>query len=144
MKVRSYRDLEVWQKGIDFAEHVYSAKAALPAAERYGLSAQMGRAVVSIPANIAEGAERGTTKEFLHFIAIAQGSLAEVETLITIATRLGDLTPEMEQELLARLVRSEGCFTASAAHSMHESPTTNHRPRQCPPTSTSSPSSATG
>ena len=90
----SYRDLEVWKKSIDFAESVYWLSAEFPADERFGVTAQIRRSAVSVAANIAEGAERRGTGEFLHFLGIASGSLAETETFLVLAERLGFATPE--------------------------------------------------
>jgi len=87
--VKSYRDLEVWQLGLDLVETIYRYTAEFPRSETYGLTAQMRSAAVSIPSNIAEGQARSSSKEFLHFLSIALGSLAELETQIELATRLG-------------------------------------------------------
>ena len=92
--VMSYRDLEVWKKSIDFAESVYLLSSEFPADERFGMTSQIRRAAVSVAANIAEGAERRGSGEFLHFLGIANGSLAETETFLVLAERLGFATPE--------------------------------------------------
>lgn len=86
--IQSYRDLEVWQMGMQLAEEVYRLVAALPRQEAYGLTAQLQRAAVSIPSNIAEGHARHSTREYLRFVSIAMGSLAELETQLTLAHRL--------------------------------------------------------
>lgn len=83
--MKSYRDLQVWQRGIELAKATYQAAASLPAQEIYGLRSQMCRAAVSIPSNIAEGQKRGTRKDFAQFLRIAYGSSAELETQIEIA-----------------------------------------------------------
>jgi four helix bundle protein len=88
MSVQSYRDLLVWQKSMDLVIEIYNLTREFPKHEMYGLSSQMQRAAVSIPANIAEGYDRDSTKEYLRFVAIAIGSLAELETLLAIAQRL--------------------------------------------------------
>lgn len=95
---RGYEDLIAWQKAIDLAEAVYKLAVTLPRDERFELSSQIRRAVVSIASNIAEGEGRNSLGEFMHFLGIALGSLAEVDTLLVIATRvallpLGDVTP---------------------------------------------------
>ena len=100
--VKSYRDLEVWKKSIELAEMVYRLSANFPQDERFGMTNQVRRAAVSVPANIAEGAEREGSKEFLHFLSIAGGSLAETETFLILTGRLGmaqetAITPVMEQ-----------------------------------------------
>ena len=88
----SYRGLVVWQKAIHLAEEVYSATASFPADERYGMTAQLRRGVVSIAANIAEGSARATSKDFAGFISIAIGSNAEMETFVELAQRFGYLS----------------------------------------------------
>jgi four helix bundle protein len=89
--LKSYRDLEVWKKSIDWAEGIYRASSGFPPEERYGLTSQMRRAAVSVAANIAEGAARTGTGEFLQFLSVASGSMAEVETFLILAGRLGYL-----------------------------------------------------
>lgn len=79
-KVRNYRDLLVWQKGIALVKQVYALTRTFPADEKFGLVAQMRRAAVSIPSNIAEGQSRHTTNEFVRFLSLAEGSLAELDT----------------------------------------------------------------
>ena len=91
MPIKSYRDLIVWQKAMDLVEDVYKKTKGFPREERYGLTSQLRRAVVSVPSNIAEGQGRDSTKEFLHHLSIAYGSLCEVGTQILIAHRLGYL-----------------------------------------------------
>ena len=91
MDVRSYRDLKVWQMALDLAEMIYSVTSTFPKAEVFGLTSQVQRAAVSVPSNIAEGHARDSTKEFLRFISIAQGSLAELETQLLLACRLRNL-----------------------------------------------------
>ncbi|MAT69037.1 MAG: hypothetical protein CMJ58_05880 [Planctomycetaceae bacterium] len=83
----THEDLEVWRQGIELVDVVYDLTRKLPVEERYGLSSQLQRAAVSIPANIAEGSGRDTTKDLLRHLAIAQGSLAEVRTLLVIVKR---------------------------------------------------------
>ena len=87
-KIRNYRDLAVWQKGMDIAMAVYKVTKSFPADERFGLTSQMRRAAVSVPANIAEGHARSSTKDYLRFVAIAIGSLAETATFIELSGRL--------------------------------------------------------
>ena len=82
-----YQDLVVWQKSMDLAEEAYRLIALLPKSEDYALSNQMRRAVVSIPSNIAEGQQRRSHKEFLTFLSISRGSLAELETQLTLCVR---------------------------------------------------------
>ena len=88
-RVSHFRDLEVWQRGMDIVIVVYRLSPQFPKAELYGLASQIRRAAVSVPSNLAEGHERATTKEYLNHVSTAQASLAEVETQLEIATRLG-------------------------------------------------------
>ncbi|TWU33443.1 hypothetical protein Q31b_57600 [Novipirellula aureliae] len=97
--VRSYRELEVWQKGMDLVVAIYAATKEFPADERFGLCSQVQRAAVSVPSNIAEGQSRTSTKEFLHHLSIARGSLAEIETQIEIAARLGYVPTPTDRQL---------------------------------------------
>ena len=85
---KSYRDLIVWQKSVNLSVLIYKLTEKFPNEERYALTSQMRRAVVSIPSNIAEGRCRSTKKDFCHFLHIALGSAAELETQIEIAKRL--------------------------------------------------------
>lgn len=87
-EVRTHADLIVWQKAVDLVVAVYSLTDRFPKAEQYGLTAQMRRAAVSIPSNIAEGRRRGSRKDFRNFLVNAYGSGAELETQIVIARRL--------------------------------------------------------
>lgn len=87
---RSYRELVVWSKAMTLAEAAYSMVESLPDVERFGLSMQIRRAAVSIPSNIAEGHERRSRAEYRCYVAIACGSLAELETQIELASRLYD------------------------------------------------------
>lgn len=82
MSINSFRDLKVWQAGIDLTEQVYKLTCQFPREETYGLTSQVRRAVVSIPSNIAEGHGRDSSKEFLHFLSIAVGSLFEARNSI--------------------------------------------------------------
>ena len=87
-KTQSYRDLVVWQKGIELAKLLYPLSAKFPAEEKFGLISQIRRAAVSIPSNIAEGQARHTTGEFVQFISHAEGSVAEVDTQLFLAVEL--------------------------------------------------------
>ena len=98
--VQNYRELIAWQKSMDLVEMVYIATRAWPKEEMYGLTSQVRRAVVSIASNIAEGQGRTSTKEFLHHLSIAHGSLREVETQILIAQRLDYMPSEEVKRIL--------------------------------------------
>lgn len=87
-KIKGHKDLEVWKKSMDIVESIYKDTARFPKEEIYGITAQMRRAAVSIPSNIAEGAARNGKKEFVQFLYIALGSLSELETQIIITERL--------------------------------------------------------
>jgi len=87
-KIQSHRDLNVWQLGMEITERVYQLTRDFPDDERFGLISQLRRAAMSVPANIAEGNARSSTKEYLHHLSIAVGSLAEVETFLDLALRL--------------------------------------------------------
>ena len=88
-KIKSYKDLLVWQKGIALVKRVYQLTQTLPDTERFGLVSQMRRAAVSIPSNIAEGQARHTKNEFIQFISHSEGSLAELETQVVVCVELG-------------------------------------------------------
>ena len=105
---RSYKDLVVWQKGIALAKLVYQLTKNFPSEEKFGLLAQMRRAAVSIPSNIAEGQARHTTGEFIQFISHAEGSVAELDTQLILSIELKfcrDVGPEAAFELIAELRR---------------------------------------
>ena len=91
-KLKSYRELEVWKVSMEFVTEIYQITSKFPSSELYGLSAQIRRCAVSIPSNIAEGAGRKNTREFIQFLYISNGSLSELETQLEIAFRLGYLT----------------------------------------------------
>ena len=99
-----HKDLDVWKKGMELVERVYSMSRAFPDSERFGLTSQIRRAAVSIPSNIAEGAARKSDKELLQFLSIAIGSLAELETQYLIAIRLGFLEKDKS---LTNLINDE-------------------------------------
>jgi four helix bundle protein len=100
MKVQSYRDLIAWQKAMDLAVRIYEATKSFPRDELYGLTSQMRRSAVSIPSNVAEGHARDSTKEFVYFLSIATGSLAELETQLLLAERLAFLESETARSRL--------------------------------------------
>ena len=107
-KPQSYKDLNVWQKGIELAKLIYTLTAQFPAEEKFGLVSQMRRAAVSIPSNIAEGQARHTTGEFIQFISHAEGSVAELNTQLILATELhfcSDADAHPASELMDHLRR---------------------------------------
>ncbi|MDP3872798.1 MAG: four helix bundle protein [Methyloversatilis sp.] len=87
-EVRSYRDLLVWQRAMDLALAVYALSRSFLEGERFALVSQLRRAAVSVPSNIAEGHARSSTRDFLRFLSIAAGSLAEIETQLLLSHRL--------------------------------------------------------
>ena len=86
---RRHRDLRAWQEAMILVEMVYRLTATFHSDEKFGLTSQMRRSAVSVPANLAEGAARKGTRELLHFISIATASLSELDTHLEIAVRLG-------------------------------------------------------
>ncbi len=100
MSIESYRDLGIWQKGMFIAEKCWALTRLFPKEELFGLTSQIRRAASSVPANIAEGYGRGTTKEYLRFLRIAQGSLKELETHLLLTSRVGICSSEQSEEIL--------------------------------------------
>ena len=99
-RIRSYRDLKVWQKSMDLAVRTYELTRTFPSEEKYGIVSPMRRAAASVPANIAEGQARRSTKEFIQMLGIARGSLAEIETFVALSERLGMTRSETSESLL--------------------------------------------
>ena len=89
--IKSYRDLQVWKKSMDYVVGIYQVLRSFPKEERYGLCDQLRRAAVSIPSNIAEGSGRDSAKDYAHFLNLAKGSLNETVTQLEISYRLGYL-----------------------------------------------------
>ncbi len=106
--INTYKDLIVWQKGMDLVTEIYNLTEQFPRSEIYGLTSQIRRAAVSIPSNIAEGRRRGTRKDFRQFLLISFGSGAELETQIEICKRLAfgrDLDYNKVDSLLDEIMR---------------------------------------
>ena len=103
-KVRTHRDLDVWKKSIDLVTILYKYTSEYPASEMYGLTSQIRRCAVSIPSNIAEGSARTTKKDFSHFLTMALGSLAELETQLIISRNLKYLPDTVLEELIPELI----------------------------------------
>lgn len=97
---RKHHDLLAWQQGIVLVKAVYRLTAGFPQNELYGLTSQMRRAAVSVPANIAEGMGRNSTKELLQFLVIARGSLSELDTYVVLSKELGFASSTEEIESL--------------------------------------------
>ncbi|MGH2618376.1 MAG: four helix bundle protein [Thermomicrobiales bacterium] len=100
MTVQSFRDLRVWQSAMQLVVDVYELTRTFPKSEVDGLSSQMQRAAVSVPANIAEGHTRRNLREYLQFLSVARASLAEVETYLDLVPLLAYASPERIQPLL--------------------------------------------
>jgi four helix bundle protein len=105
--IRSHHDLRVWQLGMELTEKIYHVTNSFPREEVYGLTSQLRRAVSSIPANIAEGNGRDSTKEYLRYLSIAVGSLCEVETFLQLSLRLKFGDAELISSVL-ELLSEEG------------------------------------
>ncbi len=104
-EVRTHKDLDVWQESIQLVSDLYQIVSKFPADERYGLTSQIKRAVVSVPTNISEGAARGGIKEYIHFCYVALGSLSELETLLIVSKNL-KLINESQFETISNTLTS--------------------------------------
>ncbi len=105
VKSRSYRDLDVWKLSIGLVKEIYQITNKFPASENFGLTHQIRKAAVSIPANVAEGQGRNSSKEFRQFLAISLGSVAELETHLIIAKEIEYINSEELDPLLSLLDR---------------------------------------
>ena len=114
--MRPHEKLEVWSLAMDFVVEVYRSTESFPKEEKFGLTSQIRRAAVSVPANIAEGAARQSNKEFINFLSYAQGSASELETELTIAFRLGYLTQSGYVESPAALGKIGRMITGLSQH----------------------------
>lgn len=101
---KPHKNLVVWQKAMDFVTYVYRDTRGFPAGEKYGLTAQLRRAAVSIPSNIAEGAARASSTDYARFLTIAIGSVSEVDTQVELSKRLGFMNDDQYDQLDANLV----------------------------------------
>ena len=100
MGIKSYQDLEVWQKSVDLSSKIYQITKQFPDEEKFGIVFQIRKSVVSVASNIAEGWGRKTTKEYLRFLRISRGSLYELETQLIISYKNGFLTEKLKIEIL--------------------------------------------
>ena len=107
MKTSDYKELIVWQKAMALCKDVYALTKAFPKEELFGITNQMRRCAVSIPSNIAEGQARHSPKEFIHFLKISYGSLAELETQLLISLNIGVVKEEQIKILLENLQEIE-------------------------------------
>ena len=92
--IHSFKELDVWKRSVAFTTELYKLTARFPETERFGLTSQIRRAAMSVPANIAEGWGRGSTREYVQFLTIARGSLMELETHLIVGCNLTFLTPD--------------------------------------------------
>ena len=131
-KVLGFRDLRVWQHGMNLVEQVYRISHQFPRHEIYGLTSQIRRAAVSIPANIAEDYTRAHLKEYLQFLSMAQASLAELQTEMEVAIRLEYVKAEQgnqtldEASSLAKQIHSLRSALAKRTNTQHPAPGTEH------------------
>jgi len=98
-----HKELDAWKQAIQLVEEVYKVSSGFPKQETYGLTSQVRRAAVSVPSNLSEGAARNGDKEFINFLGISLGSLAEVETQLIIASRLGYADVSVLLSLVSRV-----------------------------------------
>ncbi|MDX5436096.1 MAG: four helix bundle protein [Pontibacter sp.] len=101
--MHNFKELIIWKEGMALAKAVYQNSASFPANEKYGLTSQINRSAVSIPSNIAEGAGRGSNKEFIQFLNVALGSAFELETQLLLANAFGFLSEDKLEKLLDQL-----------------------------------------
>ena len=120
-RVKSYKDLLVWQNGIELVKQVYVLTQQFPSEEKFGLVSQMRRAAVSVPSNIAEGQARKSTAEFTQFLSITQGSLAELETQLIVSIELGFCSQGGAADLFTAIHRLQKML-----HSLRTKLATNH------------------
>ncbi|ERI64557.1 TIGR02436 family protein [Capnocytophaga sp. oral taxon 863 str. F0517] len=119
--IKDFKDLILWQRAMDLVVEVYNLVKRIPKEELFALSDQIRRAVISIPSNIAEGQGRNSSKEFIHFLSIAKGSKAELETQLLLCVRINYLT-ESEIEKAMSLIEEVG----KMLNSLQKKLTTNH------------------
>ena len=102
-KIKSFKELRMWQKGIEIVKDIYMLTSKFPKEEIYGLTAQMRRSAISIPSNIAEGFKRSFPKEYKQFLHISLGSAAELETQLVIAIELGFISDDELNDMSEKL-----------------------------------------
>jgi four helix bundle protein len=117
---KPHKKLDVWELSMDLATQVYQETRAFPKEEIYGLTAQIRRAAVSIPSNIAEGAGRQTKREFANYLHMAQGSLSELDTLLELAVTVGYLPRERWIILEHRMERVDKMLSGLIRHQKRE------------------------
>ena len=110
--MHNYKNLHIWQEGINLARKIYEVTANFPANEKYGIVSQMTRAAVSIPSNIAEGAGRNSNKDFANFLSIAIGSIFELHTQIAICEQIGYIDQETAKQIDQQIYTLQQQITA--------------------------------
>jgi len=116
-RIHSYQDLKVWQLGMAISKEIYQLTHTFPKHELYGITSQLRRSATSIPANIAEGHERGSTKDYLRHLSFAIGSLAECETFLLLSEELNYVAPSLTSRVLGMLAE-EGRMIRSLQRSL--------------------------
>lgn len=101
--MHNFRELKVWQRGIEIVTEIYKLLDSFPESEKYGLASQMKRCSVSIPSNIAEGSGRNTPKDFAHFLNVSIGSSNELETQLIIAENLDFISNTETEKLISEI-----------------------------------------
>ena len=119
-EVRGYHDLRVWQLSMDFAEAIYRMTWTFPDREKFSMANQLQRAAMSVPSNIAEGHGRESAQDFARFLAIARGSLSELETQLKLSSRVGLLGEEQLTATLG-LANDVGALLAGLQRSLRNS-----------------------
>jgi four helix bundle protein len=127
--IRDYKDLRVWQKGMDLAKLIYQLTGRFPAEEKFGITAQMRNAAVSVPSNIAEGQARKTTGEFVQFLSHAGGSLAELDTQLRLSVSLGFCGQSKTETVASLITDLQKMLNGLRGKLTAESRTTNHETR---------------
>jgi four helix bundle protein len=108
--MRDYTKIEAWKLADDLAVAIYGSTRNFPREELYGLTSQLRRAASSVPANIVEGSSRGSKRDYLHFLHIARGSLAEAQYFVHLASRLGYLTADEAEALNTQTKTAFACL----------------------------------
>ena len=112
MEKKRYTELQVWQKAMSLTKNIYQITGSFPHEERFGLTSQLRRAAVSVPSNIAEGYARASTKDYIHFLSIARGSIAEIETQLYISKDLEYVQEESLENVFVLIEEISKMLTA--------------------------------
>ena len=125
-KPKSYRDLIVWQKSVQLTKRIYEVTGKFPRPEQFGLVAQLRRAAVSVPSNIAEGQARRRPAEFIRFISYSEGSIAEIDTQLVVSINLGFCSTGEVQDLFQSIVELQMMLSGLRRKLSGPTPKTNH------------------